>query len=58
MANTKLRTEYVEVDLAAVLGFFADAYEFKEGTELFKAESFIDPVKGKVIFKLVLEEPK
>lgn len=51
----KLRNEYQEVDLQAVLNYFAKDFQLPEGQVLWSHEAFIDPVKKKVIFKLIID---
>ena len=53
-----LRAIYHEVPLDQVTKFFAERFEFPEGQSLFSHTAYVDPVKGKVLFRLnVNEEP-
>lgn len=45
---------YVEVDLKDVLSHYIQGYAFSNGNYILKSESYIDPVKEKVIFKLFI----
>ena len=47
-----IQTSYVEVDLKDVLSHYLQGYAFTNGNQIVRSESFIDPVKEKVIFKL------
>ena len=46
---------YVEIDLKEVLNYYIRGYSFSDGRQLIGSESFIDPTKEKVIFKLFIE---
>lgn len=50
--NTQI--SYVEVDLKDVLNHYLQGYSFTDGNQIIRSESFIDPVKEKVIFKLII----
>jgi len=55
MSNGKMRVEYQEVPLAAVLRYFVKDFEFPGTRErLHDHEAFVDVAKGKVVFKLVI----
>lgn len=48
---------HLEYDLNAVMGYFIDGFENPPGEKLLgRPDWFIDPTKGKVIFRLVTEE--
>lgn len=53
MNNTKLA--WVEIDIKEVMDYFIKGFRVKEG-EVISHEWFHDPRKGKVIFKLVVED--
>ena len=53
-----LRTIYQEVPLDQVTKFFAERFILPDGKSLFSHTAYVDPVKGKVLFRLnVNEEP-
>lgn len=58
----KIEIRYQEASLDNVLQFFADEFKAPAGTKVMKnidgstrAEWFVDPMQGKVVFKLFLE---
>jgi hypothetical protein len=50
--NTEI--SYVEVDLKEVLNHYIKGYTFTNGSYIIGSDSFIDTVKGKVIFKFLV----
>lgn len=47
--------QYVEHSIEDVLDYFTEEFKCQQGEKVTKYEHFIDPVKGKVIFKLYVE---
>lgn len=47
-----MEISYVEVDLKEVLNHYLQGYTFTNGNQIIRSESFIDPIKEKVIYKL------
>lgn len=58
MSQPDLKIEWTDVALADVLRHFAEGYEFKDGTKLVRHEAFVDPAKGRVLFKLTTQPPE
>jgi hypothetical protein len=52
-----LRISYRIESLDQILKFYKDHYKFRPGAELIEYETFVDPLKAQVVFKLVLQEP-
>ena len=52
-----MRIEYNDFNLDTVVRYFAKDFKPKDGI-IYDFEYFIDPVKGKIIFKLVIKEDK
>ncbi len=50
-----IQISYVEVDLKEVLNHYIKGYTFTNGNQIIDSESFIDTTKGKVVFKLFIE---
>lgn len=54
----KTRTEYQEALLSDVLRFWADHYAPTNGEKIILTDSFVDVTKGKVIFRIHIQEPE
>lgn len=52
-----LTIDYAEHDLKQILQYFVNGYQLQEG-EIYNHEAFVDPVRGKVMFKLFVKIPK
>lgn len=57
-----MKHDWIEKDLSLVLDYFVDGFENTDEKVLVKGpngvplyEAFIDPIKAKVVFKLVIE---
>ena len=44
-------------NLETVIRYFIDSYKPKHGEKIVNAEWFIDTAKGKVVFRLYVDEP-
>jgi len=53
-----MRIEYREADLAHVLRFWSDKYQYPDGRRVTCGDAFVDTGKGRVIFKLYVEGPE
>lgn len=53
--QTKTRIEYVEADLEQVLQYFVNGYKLQSGV-ITSHKSFVDAAKGRVVFKLFIED--
>lgn len=53
-----MKLDYHEISLQDVINYFVDGFVFDEGYTLHSHEAFIDQAKGKVIFRLSLNEPE
>lgn len=51
-----MRIEWQEADLKTVVQWYVDAFRFKRGESLFRHDWFVDPAKGKVIFRLFISD--
>ena len=53
-----MRIDYREADLADVLRFWSDKYQYPDGRKVTCGDTLVDTAKGRVIFKLYVEEPE
>lgn len=51
-----MKIQHQEHDIESVMDYFAAGFEIKEGQKLFRHEWFYDSRKGRVIFRLTIEE--
>lgn len=51
-----MKIQYQEHDVESVMSYFAAGFEMKEGQKLFNHEWFYDSKKGKVVFRLTIQE--
>lgn len=51
-----MKIQYQEHSIESVMDYFAAGFEMKEGQKLSRHEWFYDPTKGKVIFRLTIQE--
>lgn len=54
--NTEIA--YIEVDLKDVLNHYLQGYTFTNNRRIVKSESFIDPVKEKVVYKMIIADER
>ena len=51
-----LETVWITHPLNDVLRFYADAFEAKDGREIFMREYFVDTTKNVVVFKITTQD--
>lgn len=51
-----MKIQYQEHSIESVMDYFANGFEMKEGQKLYRHEWFYDSSKGKVIFRLSIQE--
>jgi Na+-transporting NADH:ubiquinone oxidoreductase subunit NqrC len=55
MAADKYAFEHVEHDMDTVMRHFADGFKPGRGRQIMSVEWFIDPFKGRVLFKVFVK---
>lgn len=53
---SKMRIEYVEVNLSQVIQYFVNGYKLHDGN-IVNHDAYIDTAKSKVVLKLFVETP-
>lgn len=57
--SPKTRIEWQEARLDSVVRFYSDGFRFGDGERPLLVEYFLDPQRGKVVFKIIVEtKPK